>query len=271
MNNVKIAHESPNSIFDQIQKLTDYDYCLCHLYLENKTYRDKFLKAKLELGREVMLDTSVFELGQAIPEEEYISVIKQLKPDWYIIPDVLEECDETIDICENWLHKVAEFEDSTPVVVVQGKSYSEVVRCYKFMDTLPLHYKIAISFDYSFFESSFPMLQLDQARMVGRIDLLNKLLRDGVVNFEREHHLLGVSLPQEGMFYDWTYSFITSIDTSNPVVAGYLGIEYEEHGLFEKNKTKLFNLIDEPYQSFEGDTWNMIEKNTKAFRKFWNE
>ena len=38
---MKIAHEAPLSIFDQVQELTDYDYALVHLFEENEDYYNK--------------------------------------------------------------------------------------------------------------------------------------------------------------------------------------------------------------------------------------
>ena len=35
---IKIAHESPKGIFNEVQKFTDYDYALVHLFEEDKEY-----------------------------------------------------------------------------------------------------------------------------------------------------------------------------------------------------------------------------------------
>ena len=53
---IKIAHEAPLDIFDEVQRFTDYDYALVHLLEENPRYRDTFERAikkgegKLDLG-----------------------------------------------------------------------------------------------------------------------------------------------------------------------------------------------------------------------------
>ena len=39
---IKIAHESPKSIFSDVQKYTDYDYALVHLFEEDKEYLNQF-------------------------------------------------------------------------------------------------------------------------------------------------------------------------------------------------------------------------------------
>ena len=65
---IKIAHESPKSIFKEVQKYTDYDYALVHLFEEDPEYLQQFRDAK-EAGREIILDNSIFELEEAFDAE----------------------------------------------------------------------------------------------------------------------------------------------------------------------------------------------------------
>jgi len=88
---MKTFHEAPISIFNEVQQLTDGDYALVHLFEENDEYYNLFVDA-LKKGRTVILDNSIFELGSAFDTEKYIEWINKLKPTYYIIPDVLEEC-----------------------------------------------------------------------------------------------------------------------------------------------------------------------------------
>ena len=99
---MKIAHEAPLSIFDKVQEVTDYDYALVHMFEENKAYFDVFVKA-LENGREVILDNSIFELGEAFDAKKYAWWVDVLRPTYYIIPDVLEDCDGTIRNFDSWM------------------------------------------------------------------------------------------------------------------------------------------------------------------------
>jgi len=61
---IKIAHESPKSIFKTVQDFTDYDYALVHLFEEDPEYFKLFEDA-IKDDREVILDNSIFELGNA--------------------------------------------------------------------------------------------------------------------------------------------------------------------------------------------------------------
>ena len=92
---MKTFHEATNSCFERVQQITDGDYCLVHLYDENEQYKEHFDNA-VRKGREVILDNSIFELGTAFDSQDYLQKIKELNPTWYIIPDALEDCDQTL-------------------------------------------------------------------------------------------------------------------------------------------------------------------------------
>ena len=67
---IKIAHEAPLSIFEQVQAVTDYDYCLVNLYDEDQRYRSKFKQA-IAKGREVYIDNAIFEVGTAFEADAF--------------------------------------------------------------------------------------------------------------------------------------------------------------------------------------------------------
>ena len=132
---MKIAHEAPLSIFNKVQEKTDIDYALVHLFEENQQYYQAFEHA-LYTGREVILDNSIFELGEAFTGESYYYWVDKLKPTWYIVPDSLENKDRTIDLFNKWMATYGNKVDSSTkaIGVVQGKNYREIVDCYKFMN-----------------------------------------------------------------------------------------------------------------------------------------
>jgi hypothetical protein len=102
--------------------------------------------------------------------------------------------------------------------------------------------------------------------MMGRVALLGRLERDGIINKKKPHHLLGCALPQEGQFYrgyDWIYS----MDTSNPVVHAIKDIPYPSSGLTTKESQKLFELINYPADKVSKHN---LDWNIKLFRGWWN-
>ena len=238
---IKIAHESPKSIFEEVQKFTDYDYALVHLFEEDEEYLKQFERAVLK-GREVILDNSIFELEEAFDADKFAGWVERLRPTWYIVPDALEDAAKTCTQMELWnIHhsKVP----GKKIGVVQGKTYNEIVQCYQYLDKDADVDMIAISFDYSYYTQSVPHPNKYVSWMLGRVALLGKMLRDGVIRTDIPHHLLGCGLPQEFSFYK-DYDWIYSLDTSNPVVHGLLGIEYKDQGLWDKASIKLFEMIN---------------------------
>jgi hypothetical protein len=261
---MKIAHEAPLSIYDRVQSLTDYDYALVHLFEENEKYYDKFYNA-LHYEREVILDNSIFELGTAFDSDRFAYWVERLHPTYYIIPDVLEDAQGTIVNFDQWQQTYKQLPGKT-IAVAQGKTYQEFIDCYLYL--VNKVDKIAISFDYSFFNDWMEVLDNKQPTryhewMIGRQLLIKTMLKDGHLKENVPHHLLGCGLPQE--FKDYRKcSFVDSLDTSNPVIHGLKGILYTENGLENKESVKLFTLMNEDVT----ERWNEIEHNIKMFRGF---
>jgi hypothetical protein len=261
---LRIAHEAPLDIMMRVQEVTDYDYALVHLFEENEEYL-KFFKRAVKVGREVILDNSVFELGTAFDKDKYYHWVEELNPTYYIIPDVLEDAQATVKNVHEWQHLAGK----KSIGVVQGKSVEEIVWCYQEIE--PHVDKVAISFDYSFFINEDINGKLPTKfhhYMYGRDALLNYMLNIAkVINTDKPHHLLGCGLPQEFEVYR-DYKWLDSVDTSNPVVAGLKGIRYNSlDGLEDKPSEKLYTLIEfKP----TNDQFNMIMYNIEMFRAIVN-
>jgi hypothetical protein len=263
---IKIAHESPKSIFDEVQYLTDYDYALVHLFEDDPIYLEQFKKA-IASGREVILDNSIFELEEAFDAHKFAYWVKEIRPTWYIIPDALEDAHKTMQQAANWTKNHSDVPGKS-IGVVQGKNYKQIRECYKAMDEIANVDMIAISFDYSYYTDSFPHDNKYVSWMLGRVKLLGDLLKDGVINKDKPHHLLGCGLPQEFSFYKHSdYDWIYSLDTSNPVVHGIKGITYGTDGLWSKERQKLHELINSELTIEQLDT---IKNNIQKFKWFTN-
>jgi len=263
---IKIAHEAPKSIFSRVQDFTDYDYALVHLFEEDKDYYNQFKQA-VEKGREVILDNSIFELEEAFDAERFAYWINELKPTWYIVPDALEDTKRTMSQMAGWNVKYSNL-PGKKIGVVQGKTYKQIKACYEYMDKLAEVDMIAISFDYSYYQESVPHPNKYVSWMLGRVKLLGDLLRDGIINENKPHHLLGCGVPQEFSFYrEAGYDWIYSLDTSNPVVHGLKEIPYTDQGLWNKESQKLFTMINSEVSSKQ---WSDVLVNIQKFRWFAN-
>lgn len=262
----KVAHEAPISILNYVDKWTDFSYALVHLFETHPEYYDHFYKVRHVENREVLLDNSIFELGTAFDSDKFVSWIEKLQPNYYVVPDILEDGYGTIDSFSNFS---LEYKDlpGMRIGTVQGKTYSEIVDCYRFMSE---HAEmIAISFDMSYYQHTALGNTKLQRQMNGRIKLIKDLQRDGIWNMTKPHHLLGCSLAREFKEYVVTGSTYTSniysCDTSNPVVAGIKGLRYNtDFGLESKPSQKLIEFIDEKVAD---DTLSLIKYNIQQFAK----
>ena len=261
-----VSHESPISMLPLSIGYNDYDYALVHLFEQYPEYY-QFFKNSLQSGREVLLDNSIFELGVAFDSNKFYDYIVDLKPSYYVVPDVLEDTIGTVESFIRWdkEHDHKPISHIPRIGVVQGKTFTELADCYEFMSKHADY--IAISFDYSYYQiTGFGSNKLEKQRN-GRIKLLEDLVKYGIWNKNKPHHLLGCSLPNEFGHYMSNYVFnnIRSIDTSNPVVAGIHNIRYMKGvGLIDKLSIKLCDLID--YKVTETNKKNILF-NTSEFKQ----
>jgi hypothetical protein len=264
-----ISHESPISLLRNSQIYNDFDYALVHLFDTQPEYY-AYLKSAVLSGREVLLDNSIFELKHAFDPDKYAEYIKELKPTYFIVPDVLEDSQATVDSYRQFKSKYSDL-PGLWIGAVQGKTYQDIVECYKFMSDNADY--IAISFDFSWYQnigiaqSSKEELATLERMCTGRQKLIDMLIRDGIWNHSKPHHLLGCSLAREFKHYRNIES-IRSVDTSNPIVAAIKGLQYVAGiGLYEKPKTLLADLIESELSCEQLD---LVFSNTQKFRKICN-
>ena len=98
-----VSHESPLQLLDESLSYNDYQYCLVHLMEENEEYRNWFLTVGKRYCQEGLLDNSIFELGEAFDPDKYGYWLTEINPNYYIVPDVLEDADATIYKWNEWV------------------------------------------------------------------------------------------------------------------------------------------------------------------------
>ena len=241
-NRILVSHESPISMLDQSVVYNDYDYALVHLFEKYPEYYD-FFKKSVTRGRSVLLDNSIFELGKAFDSDKFAYYIKELKPNYYIVPDVLEDGYSTVKSFADFTAKYTDL-PGIKIGAVQGKTYDELVDVYKYMSEYADY--IALSFDFSYYLVTGRGKTKLERFCTGRQNFIKDLINDGIWNWNKPHHLLGCSLAKEFSYYPNNNIYnIRSVDTSNPVVAGLQGLTYNgDFGLQDKPSVKLADLID---------------------------
>ena len=261
-----VSHESPIQLFEESLNYNDYQYCLVHLMEENEEYRDWFLTVNKRFGADVLLDNSIFELGESFDPERYAYWLQKIKPNFYIVPDVLEDTNCTMQQWIDWENNHQPPNDniqSLKIGVVQGKTWQDLVDCYQFMSQRADY--IAISFDYSYYQITGLGTDKLELWCSGRQRFIQDLIDKGYWNWSKPHHLLGCSLAKEFRYYvDKNITNIRSCDTSNPIVASLKGLRYNSDlGLQEKPSTMLCNLIN---ANVDTDELDDVLYNTKMFK-----
>ena len=257
---IKVSHEVPRCLLKASLEFNDYQYCLPHLLDQDTAYKKHFYDFK-KSGGYIIMDNSLHELGEAYDHERLMFWVNELEPDEFIVPDVWMDAASTIQNAKEWI-KLKYPSNTTPVAVVQSKSFEEAEQCYLALKNMG-YKKIAISYGADWYAEKFTGFKIDKAKMFGRIAAVKQMFYNGTIKKDDRVHLLGCSLPQEFGWYN-NCSYIESIDTSNPVMAALEGIKYSDTGLDYKPKANMndyFN-IDSTKVNL-----NLVLNNVKTFKK----
>ena len=259
-NMFKVSHELPINMLDKSFEINDYEYCLPHLLDQNETYRKHFEDAK-ESGSYIIMDNSLHELGEAYNSERLLHWINHLEPNEFIVPDVWQDKTATLVNAKRW-QSIKLPEGVTKVAVVQAQSYVEAYECYNILK-MQGYKKIAFSYGADWYSEEFPHPNPLVGKMMGRIMMISKMYKSGLISKSDRVHLLGCALPQEFGYYA-DFPFIESIDTSNPIIHGLQGIKYNSLGLLNKESIK----IDQIDKEINTDILYDINHNLIQFKQF---
>lgn len=254
---MRVSHEVPIAYLESSLDYNHYDYLLPHLYDEYEGYREFFNTNK---DRYVIMDNSLHELGVPYSKGRMISIIEDIKPNEFIVPDAWEDAITSMRQAKEW--SFIELPDGVEkVAVVQGKSLHEIIKCYQTYKFLG-YKKIAFSYGASYYNDLFPHPNKDIGKALGRQLVISKMIDMGLIGNSDRIHLLGCSLPQEFLYYN-DVKQIDTIDTSNPIMAAFDGTTYTNWGLDSKPKTKIDEVIN---SEFDSDIFNTIKHNTTFFK-----
>lgn len=254
---MRVSHEIPIAYLEASLEFNQYDYLLPHLYDEYEGYREFFNTNK---DRYVIMDNSLHELGVPYSKGRMISIIEDIKPNEFIVPDAWEDAVTSMRQAKEWSF-IELPEGVEKVAVVQGKSLHDVIKCYQTYKFLG-YKKIAFSYGASYYNDIFPHPNKDIGKALGRQLVISKMIDMGLIGNSDRIHLLGCSLPQEFLYYN-DIKQIDTIDTSNPIMAAFDGDSYQNWGLNHKPKTKIDEVIN---SEFNSDIFNTIKHNTTFFK-----
>lgn len=282
---IKTNSELPLCLFDKNNDLNEYDFVLYHLYISNDKYRNYYLNQREQHpDRLMILDNSAYEFfikGETLNIELYIDVINELRPDIYILPDVLMDFMATYNktryFIENHIHNITG--DSKPMAVLQGNTENELLACTLLYKDLGIE-NIAVPFHNSFFKDIVPewceyinithkynpgggwmvlkSLTVDMRYASGRVHWI--IQNEQLINSFSHVHILGSHCPAEKIYYK-TIKSIKTMDTGYPVKCAYVG-----DVLFQE-KSKPEVIIDDFFESdLNNDIKTLIENNVNIFK-----
>jgi hypothetical protein len=261
---MKISHELPLSLLEYSMDWNDYEYCLPHLLDKHQDYRQYFLDSR-ERDRFIIMDNGLFE-GVTHTIQDLLEKIDLIKPDIFIVPDEWNDSTITAKNAKHWLQYKMPMRTKL-MVVLQGKTVNDIHLLYK--QCIDLGYT-----HFAFNHSSIVYQELAGSenalanQSVGRVLLIQYLLSQNVIKEHHYIHLLGASTPQEFTFYrDALPTLVNSVDTSNPIICGALGIKYTEFGLLEKPKEKIEEFME---KDLSPQLENIIF-NVNRFKEFCNK
>lgn len=259
---MQISHEVPLCLLQESEKFNDYDYCLLHLVYEFPEYKEYYRNASKK-GRKVLLDNSLFELGDSLTLSEVAAGVEALNPTWVVVPDCLNDAEETMRRFEAWMQTYF-YLDVETIGVAQGSTVEELEECYRYMSKYAD--KIAIPFG----STACKILGVEagctgdlECRSRGRQLFIDRIVESGLWNTEKPHHLLGCNLASEFSYPKYKELNIESLDTSNPIVAALEGLRYSPTGLDIKPSTKLCDLITHVVTDEERD---LMDYNIQVFK-----
>lgn len=260
MKKVKISHEVPFCLLEKSREFNDYDYMLPHLMDENEEYCNFFYESK-KMGRYIVMDNSLHELGEAYNTERLMHWIHEIEPNEFIVPDVWEDKTASIVNARSWAHTKMP-KNTTKVAVVQAKSIHEAYECVQIYKDLG-YKKIAFSYGAEYYHEMCPHPNKDLGKAIGRYMVISSMYDDKTLLYNDRVHLLGTASPIEfGMYKN--INCIESIDTSNPIMAAIGEMPYTKMGLHMKPIANM-----NKYQDVSIDFVNedLVEYNVEMFRQ----
>ena len=255
---MKISHELPISLLPYSYKWNDFDYLLPCFMGKYPGYKEYFLKAK-EDGRFIIMDNSLFE-GYHHTNAELLSFIELIQPNIFIVPDSWNDSEKTIENAQNWIERF-NLPRTQLMVVLQGNTFDELINMYKVITELGYTH-IAINHSSNAYLNYFSELPVLEAQMKGRMKLVDELIKSNVLIETNYHHLLGASDWREFKYYR-DMNFISSCDTSSPIINGALGIKYNFNEIYFKPTEKLEFFMEKDLESQK----EIITFNINEFRK----
>jgi len=260
---MKVSHELPLCLLDKSKEWNDYEFCLPTYWFKSEPYKEYYKNAKKD-GRFIIADNGLFE-GDSFTEQQLIEFINELQPDIFVIPDVWNDALLSLENAKHWVNIKNSLPETTKLMaVIQCTDYEIGSSLYKRYVDLGVE---AIAFNHSStaYQDFFPHENLSVSKMMGRIYFINQLKKNNIIQNHIHHHMLGTSNFLEFRAYqNPQYSFIKTIDTSNPIIFGLKELKYTFDNCWNKPEEKIEVWFNKKTNNRQLEC---IEFNIKEFKK----
>lgn len=217
-------------------------FVLAHLWLKYPGYREFILEQK-KVGKFITLDNSAAERA-LVTQDKLIEIVKELRPNEVIAPDVLFDKNSTIENLESFIAEMKKqklIEGTKIFFCPQGRTKKEWLDCYLYGLN---HEDVSVI---GFSKIAVPRAWLseegaDVGIMEGRHKAYNYLKRNNLLR--KPIHCLGQGNPMEFTWY--SHPMMRSSDSVWPVLAGDLDVDFNkdlgrvptDHDYLEKGHLK---------------------------------
>lgn len=186
-----------------------------------------------------------------IPDHHLIAWAKRQEVQEIVVPDVLRDCDHTIQRCRQFKPLAYEHREFKYMAVIQGLNLAEVMKCAYFYATQDWISVLGI-----------PRLLVDVIDQQARMSLYSALYNDK--DFKRfQFHFLGSSSWVEEVVVLGASS-ARSMDTSYPVYMGLLGYDIA-HNTWRHRPKSFFGW------EYDEDTMRLVQSNIAKYSEWAHE
>ena len=210
----------------------DSYFCLAHHYLNNSSYKEYFLDIKKNNPKAfITLDNGSAE-HSIVDEKSLLSIVKELKPDEVIAPDILFDKDQTLVNLYSFVVKMVDLKYHRHTKIFgcpQGQTKQEWKECFEQMAMNPLVSTIGLS------KIAVPKcwknVTGDTAIAEARNECVEELRNTGwmayLITTKKSIHLLGMGEHTEFDAYVSKYLPIRSSDSCYTALAALNNISFE--------------------------------------------
>lgn len=215
---MRLALEVPTELLGYVQPLSDFDWVLAHLVLEDPNYAE-FYKRSTKFK---VLDNSVNELLEPVSIKSLAQAAEYIGADKIVAPDYLGDMDKT---WSDLMEATRAFGSSRVIPVLQGTEMESIVDGFFKYILREGFLEVAIPYDILSERGSSSVLMAER-----RLAVTREVISKSPIGLKI--HLLGLNTLEElGMH---NRGWVSSIDTGVPVYLGLKGYKFGEGTLPDK-------------------------------------